>query len=111
MRTDEIEIGHTYAVKVSGRVQPVRITERSDTPTRRHYNRACGTERITRAATRFYGVNTNTGRAIGPFTAAKCRKEVQQQQQQQQTDSRTPEQIAAEWTQTDHAEYDSNGQG
>lgn len=54
MKKDQIKVGGTYAVKVSGSVQPVRITGESQ------YGG-------------WDGVNTNTGRKIRIRSAAKCR--------------------------------------
>ncbi len=80
MKHSEIQIGHVYVVKVSGRLAPVRIS----------YAKTCTAHGTYASASihgscygkpkhmkKFVGVNERTGRTIGPFTAAKCRWEVE----------------------------------
>ena len=61
MKQKDIVIGRTYAVKVSGAVAPVRITER-----RIGYN----------GRANWLGINTRTGRMVRILSAQKMRREL-----------------------------------
>ena len=61
MTKDQVEIGAVYLVKVSGKVQRVRVTERVEP--RNHASRSY-----------WNGTNLNTGRTIRIKTAGKLRK-------------------------------------
>lgn len=74
MKHDEIQIGHVYAVKVSGRLAPVRISYRK---VMKAYGTRYAMGNGPREIKKFIGVNERTGRTIGPFTAAKCRFELE----------------------------------
>jgi len=63
MKLHEIEVGRVYAVKVSGRLAPVRI------------DRDRGLSADT--ARRFGGTNLRTGRSVY-LSAARCRYELEQ---------------------------------
>jgi len=57
MRKEDVRIGHVYAVKVSGKIVPVRITRKSDMGG-------------------WVGISLETGRDVRIKTAGKLRSEV-----------------------------------
>lgn len=67
MTESQIHIGKIYAIKVSGKIQPVRIKELRS-------NKYKFNGKIYR--TRFVGTNLNSGRDISFVSAAKCRYEL-----------------------------------
>lgn len=76
MKQADIRVGCTYAVKVSGKLQPVTIIRPTLTTAYGTYASASVYgSRYGRPKTmsKFIGKNEWTGRTIGPFTAAKCR--------------------------------------
>ncbi len=74
MKHADIQVGHVYAVKVCGKLAPVRIAYPKTTKAWGTRYAQAGSPRQIR---KFMGVNERTGRDIGPFTAAKCRFEVE----------------------------------
>jgi hypothetical protein len=78
MKRSDVKVGKTYAVKVSGKIQPVTITHTKRTTAYGTYASASiYGSRYGRPVSmnKFMGRNEWTGRIIGPFTAAKCRFE------------------------------------
>ena len=61
MKQRDITIGKVYAMKVSGKLAPVRVDR---------------TYRNFRNRVQFYGTNLRTNRMIGPFTSSRCRWEI-----------------------------------
>jgi len=59
MRKEQVSIGKVYAVKVSGKVVPVRITREASS-----------------ILGGWYGTNTITGREVRIRTAGKLRREI-----------------------------------
>lgn len=66
MKQDQVALGAVYAVKVSGRVQPVRITQALERPVYRANN-------FTGHRSAWRGINLTTGREVYIRSAAKLR--------------------------------------
>lgn len=66
MKKAEVKIGETYAVRVSGKVQPVKITREQVVPAYR-------SGRALTEKTVWHGTNLNSGRQIYIRSAAKLR--------------------------------------
>ena len=63
MRQDEVVVGETYRMEVSGRLARVRV----------------GMATVSRGRKKWYGHNLDTGHQVGPFTAARLRGRVDAQ--------------------------------
>lgn len=59
MKAADVSLGKVYVVKVSGRLQAVRLDQRSSYDARR-----------------YYGTNLSTGRRVGPLSPARLRWEL-----------------------------------
>ena len=75
MKISEIMIGSTYAVKVRGKVRPVKITSEITTGAFGTYHSVYARVRRMR---KFYGISQVSGRMIGPISPARIRFELTQ---------------------------------
>ncbi len=64
MKAKDVKLGETYAVKVSGKIQPVKLTREANDFADRNGSRHSGG---------WHGINQNTGRDIRIRSAAKLR--------------------------------------
>lgn len=73
MKISDITVGRVYAMKVSGRLAPVRIDGEYSTVA---YGTYALMGRKPRRMRKFYGTNLRSGRAISPISPARVRFEV-----------------------------------